>query len=167
MAPGKSTHATPAIPKVTKEALVSHVEQSIEKALKGESNLDAETLSIKGFSTPTMRHLFSNLCHLPKADPVYCEVGLYAGASFCAAINNNPSLTAIGYEDFSQSFSEPDVKTQLESNIKATKERGSTWVIKKNFFEASLPFGPVDIFFYDGEHSLSLHHPSLHHRLCK
>lgn len=147
---------------MTPEILVRHVEDSIVKAILHESVLDKEILDIKGFSTATMRRLFSNLCHLPKVFPIYCEVGLHCGSSFCAAINNNPNLTAIGYEDFSQHFDYSNVEAELDANIKATKERGAaTIVFKKDFFQAKIPLDNIDIFYYDGNHNYEFQRAAL------
>jgi len=53
----------------------AHIEQSIQKALAGQSNLTESELAVGGFSTPTMRHLFNNLCDI---DGTYLEVGLWS-----------------------------------------------------------------------------------------
>lgn len=135
------------------ESLVTHVEESIEKALHGESKLDAETLAIKGFSTPTMRHLFNNLCS--PDDTVYLEVGAWFGASACAAMCGNVLLSSYVVEDYSQDFSETGVRASLLASLSAVLQK--TWqltFIEQPCYEIDLALieRPVSIFFFDGEH---------------
>lgn len=151
---------------MTPASLILHVDEAIEKALRHQSWIDKEILDIKGFATGTMRRMFSNLCHLPKSDPVYCEVGLYCGATFCSAINNNPSLTAIGYEDFSQDFSATNIRGQLEANVEQFKAGAkSVTVIDGDFFKAEAfpDMPPVDLFYYDGKHDYEFQRQALLH----
>ena len=132
----------------------SHIQRAIDRALAHDSLIDADILSIKGFSTGIQRRLISNLCELP-GRPVYMEVGCYAGGTACAAINNK-SLEAIFFEDFSQPFGEPDIRGQLMHNvyITPTKEDTRITVIEEDFFKYDLGKLPkIDIYYYDGEHS--------------
>lgn len=135
------------------EIVSNHISDSIKKALLGESCLDPEVLKIHGFSTPTMRHLFNNLCNIEGA--TYLEIGTFCGATFCAAFNNNP-IHAIGIDDFSQPFEEKEVEKQLTENL----ERWKGTAKRVQFFNepcfnmaGALLKNPVDIYFYDGEHS--------------
>lgn len=149
---------------MTPESLILHVDEAIEKALRHQSWIDKEILDIKGFATGTMRRMFSNLCHMPKSDPVYCEVGLYCGATFCSAINNNPSLTAIGYEDFSQDFSAENVRGQLEANVERYRSGAkSVTVIDGDFFKFPKQDLPrdVDIFYLDSNHAYEFQHDGI------
>lgn len=129
-----------------------HINDSIARALKGESWLDPEVLKIQGFSTPTMRHLFNNLCHLDNI--TYCEVGVFKGASLVAALNNNYFARAVGIDDFSQDFSQGNIRSQLYANL-------SKWWLLPVFQEgdcfewaesADRSEQPFDIFCYDGHH---------------
>jgi hypothetical protein len=147
---------------MTPETFIAHVEQSIARALRGESALNKEVLEIKGFATATMRHLFNNLCHLPKPNSVYTEVGIFCGATFCAAINNNPTLMALGFEDFSQDFGGEKIKEQLYANVKRFETGKRFAIIEQDFFKAIMPAG-VDIFYYDGHHDLEFQRKALPH----
>jgi Methyltransferase domain len=139
---------------MTPESLILHVDESIEKALRGESKLDMETLAIKGFSTPTMRHFFNNLC---SADgTVYLEVGAWFGASACAAMCGNAELSSFVVEDYSQDFSETGVRESLRSSLCAALQKsGRLTFIEKPCYEIQrrLIDEVVSIFFFDGEHS--------------
>lgn len=136
----------------------AHVDNAIARALRGESHLDPEVLKIAGFSTPTMRHLFNNLCHLDGA--TYLEVGVFKGASFIAAFNNSP-IAAFGVDDFSQDFSQGDIRTQLCSNLDRWSPTGAfvkfiegdCFKLASNAVESG--WGDriqFDIFCYDGHH---------------
>lgn len=154
---------------MTPEEAIVHVEESIAKALRGESYLDPSVLEIKGFSTATQRHLVRNLCQPPVRN--YLEVGLYFGGTFCAAISNNLELEAIGYENLSQSFGESEVFEKLSRNLAAhsgiTGNIGRIQVIYRDCFKPDRRdwgMGPmVDFFYYDGEHSVESQAKALPH----
>lgn len=139
---------------MTPEQLIAHVvEPSIARALRGESYLDPAVLEIKGFSTPTQRHLVSNLAHGVSS---YLEVGVFFGGTFCAAISRNDSLTAIGVENWSQDFSERDVETSFISSLKLHRGDANVCLIMNDCFDPStnrqIPKSSVDFYFYDGHH---------------
>jgi hypothetical protein len=146
---------------MTPSLLIEHVETSIAKALRHESFIDESILGLKGFSTGVMRRLFSNLAHLPKSDPIYLECGLYAGGTFCAAMNNNPRLKAIGVEDYSQDFGDHTIRRQLTDNFArySLGTREAHLVYQDCFTIDLIENGnledgeSVDMYFFDGEHS--------------
>lgn len=127
-----------------------HIQKSIERATKGESNLTERQLAVGGFSTPTMRHLWSNLCDI---EGIYLEVGLWMGGTFTASFNKN--LISIGIENFQQDFSVVGVKEILEKNIEDTKGRAKEVIVHyEDCFKidkSKLP-NNIDILFYDGYH---------------
>lgn len=129
---------------------VDHIEKSIERALAGQSNLTESELSVGGFSTPTMRHLFNNICNI-KGN--YLEVGLWMGGTFVASFNKD--LTSIGIENYSQDFGVVGVKDILEANI--GKHVGNAKEVYTHFtdcftMDRSVLPKDIDIFFYDGVH---------------
>lgn len=130
-----------------------HIQESIDKALKGESSLTQDQLSVRGFSTPTIRHLFSNLCNI---EGTYLEIGLFCGATFVSSFNSK--LTSIGIEDHSQDFSEGFelVKKELKENI--DKFSGNAKEVQVHYadcfaMDKSLLPDNIDIYFFDGFHS--------------
>ncbi len=131
---------------------VEHIQNSIDNALAGKSNLNEDRLGIRGFSTPTIRHLFSNLTDI---DGTYLEVGLFCGASFCASFNKN--CTSIGIEDHSQDFSAgfEQVKKELRENVDRfsplAKEVQVYYVDCFKMDKSVLP--KIDIYSFDGFHS--------------
>lgn len=145
------------------ELLGSHVAHSIQRALLGQSYLDPEVLKIHGFATPTIRHLFSNLCHHDGL--IYLEVGTFCGATFVAAFNNNP-IAAVGIDNFSQPFDQTGVKEQLYANFERWRlTAGAASFIDGDAFK--IPFsdlpGGIGIYYYDGEHSFESQAKALPH----
>lgn len=143
---------------MTPTVLIRHIDEAIIKAIRHQSWIDESVLGITGFSTGVMRRLISNICHLPKASGAYLEVGLYAGATLCAAINNNPTLDAVGIEDFSQSFGKEGISDELDRNIIKYRCEGQRvdiinadcFTIKPRTF-----LKEFDVFTYDGCHDFA------------
>lgn len=127
-----------------------HIQRSIDRALAHDSGIDASILSITGFSTGVMRRLWNNIA---SGVGSYLEVGAYFGGTACAAINNNPNLRAYIYEDGSQPFHGNPILPTLIKNLDAHQSNGYT-LVEKDFFAFQNPVfdGPIDFFFYDGNH---------------
>lgn len=130
-----------------------HIQSSIDNAIAGKSNLTPEILAVQGFSTPTLRMLFNNLCNI---DGTYLEIGLFCGASFCSSFNHK--CTSIGIEDHSQDFSAgfEEVKKQLKDNVEQFKDRAKE--VKVHYadcysMDKSVIPDNIDIYSYDGFHS--------------
>lgn len=137
---------------MTSTELIAHVEEAISRTLRSEAYMDADVLKITGFSTPTLRRLYSNLCHI---DGVYAEAGLYAGSSVISAMNHSDKLHVFGFEDFSQSFHKEGIREELEANlIRYGQEPASLKIIKEDFFKTDLSAIdlPITIFNYDALH---------------
>ena len=141
-----------------------HIQNSIDKALRGESNVNQDILNIRGFSPPTVRHLFNNLCNIKNGN--YLEIGLFCGATFCSSFNED--TVSIGIENHSQDFSAGFdlVKQELEQNFKQFSNRAKdAHIFYEDCFEIKkleYPFG-FDIYFYDGWHSEELQAKALPH----
>lgn len=148
---------------MTPPELITHVEIAIEKALRGDSRLDADTLAIGGFSTGWIRRLFNNLC----APPVktFLEVGTFLGGTACASVCGNHHLRAFTIEDFSQPFGEDGVRDKLLKSIETVRPKGGElnliegdcWRIDRS----EIP--PVDFFSFDGEHGAESQSRALPH----
>ncbi len=139
-----------------------HIDNSIQLALAGKSNLSESELSVRGFSTRTMRRLFNNLCNLK--DKTYLEVGLYCGATFCSSFNSE--LVSIGIEDFSQDFGVGTVKGELLKNVKEFSAKSKNYHIFDSdcFAIDKLEYpNPIDIYFFDGNHAEEFQAKALPH----
>jgi len=129
---------------------IEHISNSIYKALQGYPKLDEGELDVHGFSTPTQRRLFHNLC---EEAGTYLEVGLFCGGTFCSSFNDG--LTAIGIEDYSQDFSRQTVKKELEENVEKFKHKAKDVIVHyKDCFKIDKETLPknIDILFYDAHH---------------
>lgn len=79
--------------------LVLHVKESIIKANNLESSLNNAPwiLNEYGWSSPKVRHLLNNLASYDGC--VYFEPGTWAGATFVAALFDNPTTKGYGFEE--------------------------------------------------------------------
>lgn len=148
------------------QTFIDHINDSIEKANRHQSWIHADALNVRGFTTGVMIRLFSNIVHLPISEPAYLEVGLYGGKSFCACMNNSPTLHLYGIEDFSQPFDIPTIREELEANIEKFKGGAkSVTVINSDCFKVDpkqIKY-PVQVYLYDGCHDYEFQQKALPH----
>ncbi len=124
--------------------------------------------NIEGLSSPRVRHFLNNICSQEGA--VYLEVGVYAGSTFCAAIQNNDMVGAYANDNWSQPNLQPareDIKLGLEDVTVSTFVKnlqtnittdtldfdiqvlnGDSSNLSKNDFKHD-----VNIIFYDGDNA--------------
>ncbi len=129
-----------------------HIEESINKALLGQSNLTQDVLNIRGFSTPTIRHLFNNICNIENG--TYLEIGLFCGGTFCSSFNKD--TISIGIEDFSQDFGVNTVADELPKNINENwRSAKDVHLFNADCFKIeSIEYNSgIDVYFFDAEHS--------------
>lgn len=150
------------------QTIIDHVSDSIAGALSHRSWLHADALNIGGFSTGEQQRLICNLVHLPTEEPAYCEVGLYKGKTFCAAMNNSTTLHLYGYEDASQPFGDDNVIGELKANIEKFKgDAKSVTLFDGDFFKMDLKQikHKCQVFYYDGNHAYSFQKDALPYML--
>lgn len=135
------------------ELLINHLKWSIEQAENGISKLTPALLDVPGMTSPRVKNLLNNLCTLDQA--TYFEIGVWKGATFTAALfGNKTSLKqAVAMDNWSE-FGGPseDFKNNcaLIADVPFTFYNHDCFTISKNgVFNA-----PIDIYFYDGEHSV-------------
>lgn len=154
------------------EHLIQHVKTSLDKALKLESKLtglqfkDDEAThewrkatiphyhTLSDLDTIPYYHLLNNLCTLEGA--THLQVGLLAGDSLIAALYGNQSCLKqkIGvdwFKECSELFFHSNCSQYLDLNDYEVI-KGDCFKIKKDSFD-----NPIDIYFYDADHSLSAH----------
>jgi hypothetical protein len=134
--------------------LIAHVKASIENAKKGVSKLTDEVLQIDGFSSPTIRHFLNNVCAF--RDAVYFEVGCWKGSTLVAASYKNGDYLSYvyGMDNWSQ-FENP--REEFFKNVDSF-----IYDIPMSFYPVDcfsvntkqIFDRPVQIFFYDGVHSI-------------
>ena len=122
--------------------------------------------NVEGLTSPRVRHFLNNLCSQEGA--VYLEVGVYAGSTFCAAVQNNDMVAAYANDNWSQPNLQPardDMDLTLENVtvdtfVKNLQENittdsldfdikvlngDSSQLCKKDFEQ------DVNVIFYDGD----------------
>jgi hypothetical protein len=124
-------------------------------AIRGQTKLTPEVLSIEGMSDVAMRSLLNNIgTRVSK----YVEVGTYHGSTLIAAAFGNPHLTAIGIDNFSEEFPRWDSNGKPQEQLFANLKRFAPHVtfIEANFRDVvpnDLPL--IDCYFYDGAHDFA------------
>lgn len=132
--------------------LVDHVLWSIDQAEKGISKITAEVLDVPGMTSPRVKHFLNNVCTFPQG--TYFEIGVWKGATFTAALCANQDFLkqAVAMDNWSE-FGGPAV--DFANNCQLIKDVAFTFYNHDcfTFNKAGLFQSPIDIYFYDGEHS--------------
>lgn len=130
----------------TVDELVRHVEGCIADVAAGRAPMP-QSYAVGGFCGKHTRMLLNRLCSGPVAS--YLEVGVLHGATLCAAIEGN-SVRAVGIDNFCQ----PDFGAHPGVTLANIARYGqANLLISDAFLLDAAALGPVDLFFYDGEHS--------------
>lgn len=139
--------------------LVNHAKLSLEKALNLQSKLNESgfasdnRINILLTSLPS-NHLLNNLCNLPGAS--HLHIGLLKGRSFIAALYGNQDilLENIGIDWFQEY-----PQDKFYSNCATYLDMDKCKIINSSCFDLdkSLFTSPIDIYFYDADHSLLGH----------
>ncbi len=134
------------------QALIQHLKNSIANAELGISFLPYEIVSLEGMSSPKVRHLLNNLCSFQGTN--YLEIGIWKGSTWVSALYNNGSTlaSATGVENWSQ-FKGP--KREFTQNCEQFLKDMPYQIIEQDCFQVDLSLfsKPINIYFYDGDHS--------------
>lgn len=137
--------------------MIAHVQNSIALADKGHSRLNAHQLSISGMSSPKVRHFLNNLCTFPETS--YLEIGVWKGSTLVSALYQNQGNVskAIAIDNFSQ-FNNENTRQEFTNNCNSFlpefKEKLQFFSADCfNIDKASIFTKPVNIYFYDGDHT--------------
>lgn len=146
------------------ETLEASVKKAYEMAERYESNLPFEILMMTGMSGLKNRHFLNNIVKFtPNAR--YLEIGCWRGSTTVSALyKNNPEYHAV-VDDFSEFGANDDTRSILKQNFKKFLD------IEPNFAEVDcFAFDPVacginniNIYLFDGHHSLESHNKSITH----
>ncbi len=122
--------------------------------------------NVEGLTSPRVRHFLNNLCSQEGA--VYLEVGVYAGSTFCAAVQNNDMVAAYANDNWSQPNLQP-AREDLELSLEDVTVDTFVNNLQENITTESLDFDiqvlngdssglgkkdfkqDVNIIFYDGD----------------
>lgn len=158
------------------EQLVEHVKMSFEKAIRLESKLTGKQFeevpsskkwrwefiphyhSLSGITEHAGYHLLNNLCAIPGAS--HLHVGLLAGDSFISALYGNQSALKqqVGVDWFKEC-----PEGLFYSNCDQYLDRNKFQIVSSECFKVDKSFfkKPIDIYFYDADHSLKAHEKAL------
>jgi hypothetical protein len=133
-----------------------NITEAFEKAEKLQSKIPAEYIGkLTGLSSPKIWHLLNNLC--AHADS-YLEIGTYMGSSLMAALYGN-GTQAVAVDNFCM---KPKTRDHFFQNVKKLKFD----FIEKDCFTIDVSkLKPVDMYFYDGEHSYRSQYKAISHFL--
>ena len=132
--------------------LIAHVNWAIHEADQLQSRITPEVLAAEGMSSPRVRHLLNNLCSRPHTR--YLEVGVWRGATFCAALCGNGGTieSAVAVDDFSEFRGCADAFRQTCELC--LPDGNPAWILQAQDFRR-VPHKAVDtpnVYFYDGDH---------------
>ena len=142
-----------------------HVETCIDAFKNSGKYLSNHTSSpVPGLTSDRVRHFLNNICSQEGA--VYLEVGVYAGSTFCAAIENNDMVAAYANDNWSQPDLQPgrdDISLDLSdvtmdvfvSNVERFAQNIDVSVIPGDSSNLSADDfdHKVNIIFYDGDNN--------------
>ncbi len=142
-----------------------HVETCIDAFRNSGKYLSNHTSApVPGLTSERVRHFLNNICSQEGA--VYLEVGVYAGSTFCAAIENNDMVAAYANDNWSQPDLQPgrdDISLDLSdvtmdvfvSNLERFAQNIDVSVIPGDSSNLSADDfdHKVNIIFYDGDNN--------------
>ncbi len=134
------------------DLLVQHVKESLELAEKEISKLNTfsglDVLSIQGMSGIKGRHLLNNIHAIDNANAL--EVGSWRGSTLVSS-NYRNNINSLAIDNWSQ-FNGP--KNEFFENYKKHMGKLPNFIDEDCFkIDLSKVNTPVNIYFYDGEHS--------------
>jgi hypothetical protein len=139
-----------------------------DRALRGDSLIppDSEILDLPGFSSPDSRHFLNNLQDYGET---YLEVGIHHGSTFLSALHGRlDRKKAYAVDNWCEFGNHLDEFLARLERLAGLSEVGPGTPVE--YFEhdcftldLSLIEGPVDIYFYDGNHDKESHRKALTH----
>ena len=146
-----------------------HVETCVDAFENSGKYLSNHTSApVPGLTSPRVRHFLNNICSQEGA--VYLEVGVFAGSTFCAAIENNDMVAAYANDNWTQPNLQPE-REDLDLDVTGDMETFISNVerVSSNLdFDISVLDGDaqsldasnfqhkVNVIFYDGDNDPSV-----------
>ena len=138
--------------------LVKKVKEAFADALEYKSKINTDILSLSGMSGKKYRMFINNLIGLLD-DARYLEIGVWAGSTFCSAINQN-KVKAIAIDNWSEYGGPKD--TFFGHVEKFKNENVDFKFIESDFHQVNFDdLGPFNIYFFDGPHDVTSQHHAL------
>jgi hypothetical protein len=140
------------------------VEDALSAAIRGRSKLPPSMLSLPGYSSPRIRHFLNVLASGPEVR--FLEIGTWKGSTLLAAAYDNPGIF-VGIDNFSQ-FRYRQIRSprtilarhraKFASHCRVDVVESDAWLVSVERLPA-----PVNIYFYDGDHSEESHYRAFSH----
>jgi hypothetical protein len=137
---------------------IEQIKLAIENSYKEESKITEECFTIGGYTTPKVRHLMNNLGAISNQ---YLEVGTHRGSLFIAAGYENPNLTLIAIDNFSELAEDGTVENEFLDNC--NKFIKNWTLIEDDCFKVKHDMFPnkIDLYLFDGNHAYESHKLSI------
>lgn len=123
---------------------------AFEDALANRGHIDARAYQVDGFCGRKHRLFLNNLVAAVE-QPRYLEIGIFRGATFCAAISNN-KVRATGVDNWTEFGGKAN---EFYLNLATLKgPEASVSIIEQDFRTVNYAaLGPFNMGFYDGPHT--------------
>jgi hypothetical protein len=130
--------------------LAQRMRTAFEDALATRGRMDERAYRVEGFSGRKHRLFLNNLIAAVE-EPRYLEIGIFRGATFCAAVSNN-KMHATGVDNWAEFGGKA---SEFYLNLAAFKTpEASVSIIEQDFRTVNYAaLGPFNIGFYDGPHT--------------
>ena len=145
------------------QRLVKHVNKAFRNANTFRSKLPLDALLMEGFSGTKTRHFYNSLC----ADAIeagrktrYLEVGTFQGSSLVSTLfGNSDTCRATVVE----TWHEYGGKKEFWENLLRFNVTNDVDVYEEDFFafNVSQLQNEIDVYLYDGDHSVKAHHEGI------
>lgn len=130
--------------------LTETMKVAFDKALSGAPIFNARVYDVEGFCGRKHR-AFINLLIQMVEDARYLEVGVFRGATLCAAVSGN-KVRALGVDNWSEYGGKAN---EFYANLAQIKDvQSSVSILEQDF--RTVPYdhiGKFNVYFYDGPHS--------------
>jgi hypothetical protein len=132
---------------------IDQIKQAIEKAIRHESKLSPEALSVPSFTSIKIRHLLNNLGAISTN---YLDCGSHLGGSYCSAVFQNNLANGVMIDNFTEFYRDGVTKEALLSNAETFTPKETAWkLIEEDCFSAKDFPAKFDMILYDAGHSQS------------
>lgn len=132
-------------------ALIPIIEQCLDDAINGVSEIPNYSLEIPGMSGVVYRKFINNYARAI-SNPRYLEIGSYTGSTLCSAIGGIDGMEALAVDDFSYGGSSHEVCQQNVEAVRSSDAKISVINQKFEDFDFSA-HGKFNIYMYDAEHT--------------
>lgn len=139
------------------EKLTANIDSSLNDANENKSNMDPDILGLRGMSGLKTRHFLNNV--VQRVGGRYLEIGVWAGSTFCAALNGSKTNQyCVACDNWSE-FGGPRNEFLMNVTKFVDLENLKVTFLEKDCFQLTeedlriKEFGKFPIYLYDGPHA--------------